>query len=69
MPNLSRKEAASVTEETCRRLTELGAQCYIDCSLEKEFKSIKAEYVDVESIVSDCDAVIAIGGDENSSEV
>ena len=63
MPNLSREEAASVTAETCRRLTELGAQCYIDCSLEKEFTSVNAEFVSIENVVSDCDAVIAIGGD------
>ena len=63
MPNLTRKEALSVTLEICKTLDSLNAEyCFLP-EYEQEFGSAKASFLPEEEALSGCDAVIAIGGD------
>lgn len=63
MPNLTRKEAFSVTLEICKTLDSLNAEyCFLP-EYEQEFGFTKASFLAEEEALSGCDAVIAIGGD------
>lgn len=64
IPNLTRERAASVTEDVCMRLRELGAEyCFRQTLKNKLQHIVGAEFKDTESLYADCDLVIAVGGD------
>lgn len=62
LPNLTRSCALAVTKEVCACLADLHISFYF----EEELKSALPQsykYLPSEQLLSDCDAVIAIGGD------
>ena len=63
MPNLTRKEAFSVTAGICESLKNLGAEYFFSTEYKNEFEFTGAKFLPIEEAVSRCDAVIAIGGD------
>ncbi len=63
MPNLTRSEAFEVTAEICERLKALGAEFCFFPEYKKEFEFTGAEFLEPDEAVSNCDAIIAIGGD------
>lgn len=63
MPNLTRSEAFEVTAEICERLKELGAEfCFLPEYI-NDFGFTGAEFLTPDEALTNCDAVIAIGGD------
>lgn len=63
LPNLTRKNSLSVSLEVCRKLDQLNAD-YIVREDEKEiFKNTNARFLPYEEMISECDVIIAIGGD------
>ena len=63
MPNLTRKEALSVTQGICKSLANLGAgYCFLP-EYKSDFESTEAVFLTEEEALSTCDAVIAVGGD------
>ena len=62
LPNLTRACALEVTENVCAYLDSLNVSYYFDSVLEKELPK-KYAFLPTETLLSSCDAVIAIGGD------
>lgn len=63
LPNLTRKNALSVSIDVCRKLDELDAD-YIVREEEKEFfKNTKAIFLPYDEMIAECDVIIAVGGD------
>lgn len=63
MPNLTRKEALSITKGICKSLDNLGASyCFLP-EYKSDFESTKAAFLPEEEALGTCDAVIAVGGD------
>ncbi len=63
MPNLTRTEAFSVTSSICSKLDELGAEYMFFPEYKSDFGSTNARFVAEDKALSECDAVIAVGGD------
>jgi NAD+ kinase len=63
IPNLTRKESFEVTAGICERLRELGAEYYFFPENQKEFEFTGAKFLSPDEALSNCDAVIAVGGD------
>ena len=63
IPNLTRKEAAGVTEGICKSLKSLGADFCFFPEYKDEFEFTGARFLPESEAIEDCDAVIAIGGD------
>ena len=63
MPNLTRKEALSVTFGICATLDKLGAEYSFQPEYKQDFGITKAVFLPEDEAVSECNAVIAIGGD------
>lgn len=63
IPNLTRKNALCVSLAVCGQLDTLGAKYYINSEFSNEFFSTKAEFTDRETMIADCDIIIAVGGD------
>ena len=62
LPNLTRACALEVTENVCAYLDSLNVSYYFDSVLENELPK-KYVFLPTETLLSSCDAVIAIGGD------
>ena len=64
IPNMTRKNAFSVTVALLAEIQKLQCIAFIDAAYEEYFgKNNYIEYCDDEKIISLCDAVIAVGGD------
>ncbi len=64
IPNMTRKNAFSVTVALLAEIQKLQCTAFIDAAYEEHFgKNDCIEYCDDEKVVSLCDAVIAVGGD------
>ena len=63
MPNLTRTEAAAVTEGICRELKKLGADICFPDEHKNELGFLQAEFLPCNEAVKISDAVIAVGGD------
>lgn len=63
LPNLTRREAFSVTERICRTLQSLGADCYLPDQLQREFDALAPAFLPQAEAIQTCDVVIAVGGD------
>ena len=63
IPNLTRKNALSVSLDVCRHLDRLNAEYYIESEFQNEFSSTKALFKDRDKMISECDVIIAVGGD------
>ena len=63
LPNLTRKNALSVSLEVCKTLEALNAD-YIVREDEKEyFKDTTARFLAYDDMIAECDVIIAVGGD------
>ena len=64
IPNMTRENAKSVTTATIGELLKLGCDVLMDSSLEQAFSECSAVFFgEQNSLISDCDIVISIGGD------
>lgn len=63
MPNMTRKNALSVTLRICERLSELGAEYIFSEKLRAEFAGTHAMYLPADDMLDVCNIVIAVGGD------
>lgn len=63
LPNLSRKESEEIINNVCLVLRHLGAEIFLSVEFYSSLKNTGAEFDTVNSIVPNCDAVIAVGGD------
>lgn len=63
IPNLTRKNALSVSLAVCEHLDALGAKYYIESEFEDKFSSTKADFTDKDKMIAMCDIIIAVGGD------
>ena len=62
LPNLTRACALEVTKEVCRCLEKLNVSYFFEDELQAALPS-QSICLPSETLLSDCDAVIAIGGD------
>lgn len=64
IPNMTRANTFSVTSELLEKIYELGCTAYLDTSLKTDFGEKNGTvYTDDPKVISESDAVIAIGGD------
>ena len=63
IPNLTRAKAKEITGEICSVLHSMGAECLISDDLKNNNISEFLNYGNLDEIISDSDAVIAVGGD------
>lgn len=64
IPNMTRKNAFSVTCNLLENIGKLGCKAFLDSSLTEQFGNKDfIEYVSEETAINMCDAVIAVGGD------
>lgn len=63
LPNLTRDNAIEVSIDICKELDKLEIKYIIDNSFEKYFSSTNAVFSDEKSMLTECDVVIAVGGD------
>lgn len=63
IPNLTRKNALSVSLNVCSELERLNAEYFIEAEHKAEFSSTKAEFKEKNEMISECDIIIAVGGD------
>lgn len=63
LPNLTRKNALSVSLDVCTELEKHGISYCVKNEYRKQFKTTKAEFLPLEKMTEKCDTVIAVGGD------
>ena len=61
--NLTREHAGEVTRGVCRELAALGADVMMETALCAHFSDQPAQFLEKESMLQQCDLMIAIGGD------
>lgn len=63
IPNLTRKNALSVSLDVCSQLDKLNADYMIESEFRNEFSNTSAKFYDREKMIAECDMIIAVGGD------
>ncbi len=63
IPNLTRKNAKSVTAELLKKLREYGIDTVADEKLRDEFGEDINKYMPFDSMIAECDLIISVGGD------
>ena len=63
LPNMTRENAFSVTNEICETLRALGAECLLEDTLTDVFSASGAVFLPEAQMLAACDLVIAVGGD------
>ncbi|MCR5484797.1 MAG: NAD(+)/NADH kinase [Clostridiales bacterium] len=63
IPNLTRKDAYAVTCDICRKLDMMGVGYMFSNDEYENFKDTAASFRSEEEMISECDTVIAVGGD------
>lgn len=63
MPNLTRENALDVSKKICEELDKIEVEYLLDAEYKNELSSTKAIFSDESDILSQCDVVIAVGGD------
>ncbi len=63
LPNLTRKNALSVTLDVCKHLDKLNADYIIKNEYREIFSETKASFLSEEELICECDVIIAVGGD------
>lgn len=63
IPNLTRKNAKSVTAELISKLNELEIQCVADEKLKEELNDLNIKYLPFDEMSEKCDVIISVGGD------
>ena len=61
--NLTREHAPEVTRGVCRELDSLGAEVLMETALCAAFSELPVTFLKKESMLQQCDLMIAIGGD------
>ncbi len=64
IPNLTKKRAYETSLEVIRKLSELGIQVLMDCSLNRQYE-LESDifFGESDKILSSCDMVLTVGGD------
>ena len=64
IPNLTKKRAYETSLEVIRKLSELGIQVLMDCSLSRQYE-LESDifFGESDKILSSCDMVLTVGGD------
>ena len=63
LPNLTRKNALSVSLAVCKELDSLGADYMVRSEDEEFFLGTKAVFMNQDEMLKSCDVIIAVGGD------
>lgn len=63
IPNLTRKNARSVTVELCKKLSELGVEYIIDEAQKDAFPEVGGRFTPFAQMIDECDVIIPVGGD------
>lgn len=63
IPNLTRKNAKSVTMDLLSKLHELQIDCIADEALSSELGDVDVKYLPFDEVVKKCDLIISVGGD------
>ena len=63
LPNLTRKNALSVSLAVCKELDSLGADYMVKLEERELFSDTKAVFMNRDEILASCDIIIAVGGD------
>ncbi len=63
LPNLTRKNALSVSLNVCKHLDRLNADYILKTEDKELFSETKASFLPYDKLVSECDVMIAVGGD------
>ena len=63
MPNLTRKNALSVSLEVCAQLDKLNADYIVSTEQKEYFLNTSARFLSKEEMIEECDVIIAVGGD------
>ncbi len=63
IPNLTRKNAESVTKQLLKKLNGLEIECLADEELENQFKDYSVEFMPFSDMTEKCDLIISVGGD------
>lgn len=63
LPNLTRKNALSVSLAVCKELDSLEADYMVKVEDKELFADTKAVFLDQEEMLRNCDVIIAVGGD------
>ena len=61
--NITRKNAYEVALNVCRKLTSLGINIIVIDDVRDEFKCDGAVFKPIDDAISECDVLVAIGGD------
>lgn len=63
LPNLTRKNALSVSLDLCKELDKLNAYYIVKKEHKAEFADTNAAFMSEEEMLGECDVIIAVGGD------
>ena len=63
LPNLTRENAANVTADICRTLTQFGARVLLSDRIADALGGVPASFLPEREMLGQCDLVIAVGGD------
>ncbi len=63
LPNLTRKNALSVSLDVCEHLDKLNADYILRLEEKELFYETKARFLPQEQMLAECDIIIAVGGD------
>lgn len=63
LPNLTRKNALSVSLNVCKELDKLNADYMVKSEDMDLFKNTGARFMSQDDMLSECDVIIAVGGD------
>lgn len=63
LPNLTRKNALSVSLDVCKHLDELNAYYIVKNEDKDLFSDTGATFMDYDEMIAECDVIISVGGD------
>lgn len=63
LPNLSRKNALSVSLDVCKYLDELNADYIVRDQYKEQFTDTNARFMAFDKLLSECNVIISVGGD------
>lgn len=63
LPNLTRKNALSVTLDVCKELDKLKADYIVKEENKNLFADTNARFLSEEALLAECDIIVAVGGD------
>jgi NAD+ kinase len=63
LPNLTRKNALSVSMSVCEHLDRMNAEYFVREEQGETFKNTNAKPETLDKMIADCDVIISVGGD------